>query len=120
MSKKKNGFREWLSDNLRYVILGFAMLVIVALLYIGFYLLVSLVAGTQLKDAQAIENEQESDLSDDNLLGDTNADVESEDEHNAVDDESESSDTSQNEGSEDESSEDESSEEDTAESNTQE
>ncbi len=60
MSKKKNGFREWLSDNLRYVILGFAMLVILALLYIGFYFLVSLVAGTQLKDAQSIQNQQES------------------------------------------------------------
>ena len=64
MSKKKNGFREWLSDNLRYVILGFEMLVILALLYIGFYYLVALVAGTQLKEPQAIESVQDSDASD--------------------------------------------------------
>ncbi len=65
MSKKKNRFREWLSDNLRYIILGFSMLVILALLYIGFVFLVSLVAGTELKDAQSIQNQQESELLDD-------------------------------------------------------
>lgn len=65
MSEKKNRFREWLSDNLRYIILGFSMLVILALLYIGFIFLVSLVAGTELKDEQSMQNQQESEVSGD-------------------------------------------------------
>lgn len=89
MSKKKNRFREWLSDNLRYIVLGFAMLVILALLYIGFCLLVMLVDGTQLKEEQAIENQQEEvsgDLEEDesvnseNVEDDSNNDTENEDE----------------------------------------
>ena len=91
MSKKKNRFREWLSDNLRYIILGFSMLVILALLYIGFVFLVSLVAGTELKDEQSMQNQQESevsgDLDEDESTGknndENNADKNNADENNA-------------------------------------
>ena len=61
MSKKKNCLREWLSNNLRYVLLGFAILMILVLLYIGFYFLVSLVRGTQLKDLESVQSELQVD-----------------------------------------------------------
>ena len=56
MSKKKNRFREWLSDNLRYFILGIAVFVIVALLFVGFYFLTTIVMHTQLDDRQTVED----------------------------------------------------------------
>ncbi len=65
MSKKKNCLKEGFFYRLRYVLLGFAILLILALLYIGFYFLVSLVRGTQLNDLPSIQSELQVDMTDD-------------------------------------------------------
>ncbi len=54
-------FREWLSDNLRYILLGLGILVVVVLLILGVRLVSSLVSRDdgQKKSAQKIEQQKE-------------------------------------------------------------
>ena len=51
-----DNFREWLSDNLRYFMLGGAILVIVAVLFFGVRACIGSGKGTSKKEQNTVED----------------------------------------------------------------
>ena len=54
--KNLDNFREWLSDNLRYFMLGGAILVIVAVLFFGVRACIGSGKGTSKKEQNTVED----------------------------------------------------------------
>lgn len=63
MKKILDDFREWLSDNLRYFILGFAILLILVLLGLGFRFLTSIIQNRQ-QTVPPVNKEEQDDTDD--------------------------------------------------------
>ncbi len=61
--KKLDNFREWVSDNLRYILLGLAVIVLAVALFFGIRVLTSAISDKEDKDAQ--KTEQDADKGDD-------------------------------------------------------
>ena len=64
-----NEFREWLSDNLRYFILGFAIIIIMLLLFFGYRFLTNIIDSEQ-RNEQYVSNQGDQNPDDENQTGD--------------------------------------------------
>lgn len=69
-----DNFREWLSDNLRYILLGLAIVVVLVLLFFGFK---TLTGGSADKDKKAQVKTEQQQKSDETNSDDSDADVQS-------------------------------------------
>lgn len=72
-------FREWLSDNLRYILLGLTILVVLLVLYFGVRGIAGLIKGDEDKEPDKVaeqdvsDNDEDADNSEDEPIENTNA-----------------------------------------------